>query len=149
VISKEMEKFTAEISEKHPQIDLIFSIQKQQLGTANAVDSGVQSLKEIGDQVLVLYGDTPLIKSETLEKMIHHICEEKNSVCVLGFDCKTANKYGRLVVEKNELLKITEFKDASESVRRITLCNSGVVAIDGSKAKKFLGQIDNKNASGE
>lgn len=149
VISQEMEKFKAEISKKHPQTDIIFSIQKQQLGTANAVESGVETLKEIGDQVLVLYGDTPLIKSETLEQMIENICEEKNSVCVLGFNCKSANKYGRLVVEKNELLKITEFKDASESVKKITLCNSGVVAIDGAKAKNFLGQIDNKNASEE
>ncbi|MFT6077871.1 MAG: bifunctional UDP-N-acetylglucosamine pyrophosphorylase/glucosamine-1-phosphate N-acetyltransferase [Rickettsiales bacterium] len=149
VISKEMEKFAAEISEKHPQIDLIFSIQKQQLGTANAVEAGVSYLKEVGDQVLVLYGDTPLIKSSTLDQMIKNISEEKNAVCVLGFDCKSANKYGRLVVEKNELLKITEFKDASESVRKITLCNSGVVAIDGTKAKDFLDQIDNKNASGE
>ena len=150
VISKEMEKFTATISKQHPKTNLAFAIQNQQLGTANAVDAGLKSLsKSLGDVVLVLYGDTPLIKVNTIAKMVTDIAKQQNAVCVLGFHCYDENKYGRLVIDKNQLIRIVEFKDANTEEKSITLCNSGVIAIQGSMTKKLLAKIDNKNASGE
>lgn len=148
VVSDEVQKYSDKILKAHPNTNLNFAIQKQQLGTADAVKSGIESLKNIGDKVLVLYGDTPLIKASTLKQMIENL--NQHAVCVLGFNIFEENKYGRLVTDtKNELLKIVEFKDASNEEKEITLCNSGVVAIDGSKTKELLAQIDNKNASGE
>ncbi len=153
VISQEMEKFTSDIlkahSWQHPKTDLIFAIQDKQLGTANAVEAGLKSLKKIGDVVLVLYGDTPLIKASTLEMMIENISKQKNTVCVLSFNYSEENKYGRLVVDQNRLDRIIEFKDASPQEKKITLCNSGVLAIDGSEINKLLATINNQNASGE
>ncbi|MFT6332843.1 MAG: bifunctional UDP-N-acetylglucosamine pyrophosphorylase/glucosamine-1-phosphate N-acetyltransferase [Lentimonas sp.] len=145
VISKEMEKITQQISDSHPETNLSFAIQENQLGTADAVKSGVNSLKNIADLVLVLYADTPLIRAKTLQKMI----DSKNAVCVLGFNCHTKNKYGRLIVRSNQLDSIVEFKDASEYEKKIPLCNSGVLAINGSKITDFLSKISNENASGE
>jgi len=153
VISKEMEKFTAEISQEHPKNSLTFAIQDQQIGTANAVGAGLKSLsqssKKIGDVVLVLYGDTPLIKATTLIKMVDDLLRQQNAVCVLGFHCYQANKYGHLVIDKNQLVKIVEFKDATAEEKLITLCNSGVIAINGSQIINLLSKIDNKNSSGE
>jgi bifunctional UDP-N-acetylglucosamine pyrophosphorylase/glucosamine-1-phosphate N-acetyltransferase len=75
---------------------------------------------------------------------------ENSAICVLGFHDFEANSYGRLVInEKGNLEKIVEFKDASESERKITLCNSGVMAFDSSKIREILAQIDNKNAASE
>jgi len=153
VISQEMEKFTSDIAKQHPKTDLIFAIQDKQLGTANAVEAGLKSLKKIGNVVLVLYGDTPLIKASTLRMMIENISKQentqKNVICVLGFNCNEENKYGRLVADQNRLDRIVEFKDASPQEKKITLCNSGVLAIDGSKISKLLSTINNQNASGE
>lgn len=149
VISSEMEKFAAEISKQHPKTDLTFATQDKQLGTAHALEAGLKSLKKVGDVVLVLYGDTPLIKAQTLKNMISDIIKQQNAVCVLGFHCFDDNKYGHLVIDKNQLIRIVEFKDASAEEKAITLCNSGVIAIKGSQIKKLLAKIDNKNASGE
>jgi bifunctional UDP-N-acetylglucosamine pyrophosphorylase/glucosamine-1-phosphate N-acetyltransferase len=157
VISKELEKLSESIKKQHPKTDLSFTIQKEQLGTANAVEAGLknlsQSLKKIGDVVLVLYGDTPLIKAQTLKTMVENITKKQNSqenaVCVLGFHCYEENKYGRLVIDKNQLVRIVEFKDATKEEKEITLCNSGVLAIAGEKIKNLLTKINNHNASGE
>jgi bifunctional UDP-N-acetylglucosamine pyrophosphorylase/glucosamine-1-phosphate N-acetyltransferase len=153
VISKEMEKFTSEILKKHPKTDLTFAIQEQQLGTANAVEAGLkdlsQSLKKVSDVVLVLYGDTPLIKAQTLKTMVADITKQQNAVCVLGFHCYEDNKYGHLVIDKNQLIRIVEFKDANAEEKAITLCNSGVIAVKGSQIKNLLAKINNKNASSE
>jgi bifunctional UDP-N-acetylglucosamine pyrophosphorylase/glucosamine-1-phosphate N-acetyltransferase len=153
VISSEMEKFGAEISKQHPKTNLTFAIQKQQLGTANAVEAGLKdlskSLKKVGDVVLVLYGDTPLIKAQTLKTMVADVTKQQNAVCVLGFHCYEDNKYGHLVIDKNQLIRIVEFKDATAEEKAITLCNSGVIAVNGSQLKNLLAKINNKNASGE
>ena len=84
----------------------------------------------VGD-VIIAYGDSPLVTEETFSKMI----EKRNqgaSVVVLGFTPIDAGKYGRLVVKAGELDKIVEFKDANEAERAIKLCNSGFMCVDGS-----------------
>jgi bifunctional UDP-N-acetylglucosamine pyrophosphorylase/glucosamine-1-phosphate N-acetyltransferase len=148
VISKEMQQFVPIIKKEHPKINLNFVIQEQQIGTADAVLTGIKSLSKISETVLVLYGDTPLIKAKTLELMINNP-QQKNSVCVLGFDCDEENKYGRLIVKNNQLIKIVEFKEASTKEQELTFCNSGVMAIDGAKINSLLAKINNKNTSGE
>lgn len=151
VISDDMQEFSEQIKKQHSKSDLHFAIQKERLGTAHAVQTGLKNLPKIADAVLVLYADTPLLKVKTLQKMLQTL--DKNSVCVLGFDChkKNAeeNKYGRLVVVGNSLQKIVEAKDANLEEQKITLCNSGVLAITGSKIENLLAKIDNQNASGE
>ncbi|MFM8185961.1 MAG: bifunctional UDP-N-acetylglucosamine diphosphorylase/glucosamine-1-phosphate N-acetyltransferase GlmU, partial [Alphaproteobacteria bacterium] len=99
-------------------------------------------------KVLILYGDTPLISAETLKKMLEKL--QNNSVCILGFDDDEPNNYGRLVInDEGNLDKIVEFKDANETERKIALCNSGVIGVDGEILPHLLSQINNDNVAGE
>ena len=75
---------------------------------------------------------------------------QNNSVCILGFDDEEANNYGRLVIsDEGNLDKIVEFKDANETERKIALCNSGVIGVDGEILPHLLSQIKNDNVAGE
>ncbi len=123
-------------------------IQKEQLGTGDAVKPALEKLKEFSGNILILYADTPLITRETLINMLKKLdCAD---VVVLGFRPEDAAEYGRLVVNENgDLDKIIEYKDASESERKISLCNSGVIAAKAEVLQNLVVQIDNKNAKGE
>ena len=96
---------------------------------------------------LVLYGDTPFVQPETLSRMQDALAT--HDVVVLGFEADDPARYGRLVLDGAELLRIVEFKDASEEERRITLCNSGVVACRSDLLFDLIAQVGNENASGE
>lgn len=124
-------------------------LQDEQLGTGHAVLQAKDALADFDGDVIILYGDTPFIKPETLEAMI--AARATHDVVVLGFDvADTAMRYGRLVTENStELREIVEFKDASEEVRAISLCNSGVIAADAKLLFSLLEQVGNDNASGE
>lgn len=148
VISEEMEQFKEKIIKEHSDIKISFSLQKERKGTAHAVQAGIKSLEKIGKKVVILYGDTPLISHQTIEKIIEKI--DKTSLCILGFHCFEENGYGRLIVDsKGHLEKIIETKDASAKERKITLCNSGVVAVDGKIIEKLLAKVKNENAAKE
>jgi bifunctional UDP-N-acetylglucosamine pyrophosphorylase/glucosamine-1-phosphate N-acetyltransferase len=150
VISEDIADFADRIIAEHPTSKINFALQKERLGTAHAVKVGINALPKIGKTVLILYADTPLLKVETLQEMVTKIQNKNSSVCVLGFDCADeSNKYGRLVVNKNHLDKIVEYKDANQKERKIKLCNSGVIAVAGDKLKLLLAKVNNKNASGE
>jgi len=147
VISPEMEGFKEEIIKNHKEIKIEFAIQKDRLGTAHGVKTALENMTKIHQNVIILYGDTPLIQTSTLENMIESLKE--NSLCILGFDCFSENKYGRLVTKGNELEKIVEFKDANNDQREITLCNSGVIAINHNNILSAIDKIDNDNAAKE
>ena len=150
VISEDIADFADRIIAEHPTSKINFALQKERLGTAHAVKVGINPLPKIGKTVLILYADTPLLKVETLQEMVTKIQNKNSSVCVLGFDCADeSNKYGRLVVNKNHLDKIVEYKDANQKERKIKLCNSGVIAVAGDSLKSLLDKVNNKNASGE
>lgn len=121
--------------------------QTEQLGTAHAVAQARDALDGFEGMALVLYGDTPFIQPETLEKMRDALAQ--NDVVVLGFEAADPARYGRLVMDGQQLDRIVEFKDASEAERTITLCNSGVVACDATLLFDLIDAVDNKNASEE
>ena len=148
VISDEMVQFEEKIRQNHPQLKINFTVQKERRGTGHAVSCAARENQKIGEKVLVLYGDTPLIEAQTLQKMLDKL--DEFSLCVLGFEDEEENSYGRLVVDsKGHLKKIVEFKDADSEERKIALCNSGVMAIDGKKIHQLLAQIKDNNAAGE
>jgi len=148
VVSDEMQDSQKKIIAAHPEVKISFAIQTQRKGTAHAVQTAVEQIENLGEKVLVLYGDTPLIQHSTLKKMVEKL--DGFSLCVLGFDDEEENAYGRLVVDaKGHIEKIVEFKDATDEERKIALCNSGVMAIDGTKIKNLLNEIKNNNAAGE
>ncbi len=127
--------------------DIVVVEQTEQLGTAHAVAQARQSLKGFEGIALVLYGDTPFIQPKTIERMRGAL--EENDVVVLGFEAADPARYGRLVMDGAQLDRIVEYKDASETERLITLCNSGVVACDAKLLFDLIDAVDNKNASGE
>ena len=100
-------------------------LQLEQLGTAHAVLQARPELQDFDGDILVLYGDTPFIRPETLAKMT--AARATADVVVLGFNAADPGRYGRLVTTGNTLKRIVEFKDASAKERAITLCNSGVM----------------------
>ncbi|MCH2037199.1 MAG: bifunctional UDP-N-acetylglucosamine diphosphorylase/glucosamine-1-phosphate N-acetyltransferase GlmU [Rickettsiales bacterium] len=128
-------------------------VQHDRLGTGHAVRVALESFKQgIPDgKVLVLYGDTPLIYSDTLIKMIQSFDQDTiTGSVVLGFRPQDPGKYGRLVTGEGGLLNaIIEYKDASDEERQISLCNSGVMAFDAVTLTQTIDLIDNQNASSE
>ena len=127
--------------------DVEIIIQSEQLGTGHAVDQARASLADFDGNVIILYGDTPLIKTETLTALNNSLSDSELSV--LGFEAKDPGPYGRLITDHDNLQRIVEFKDASDAEKSITLCNSGVMAVAGPLLFKLLSEIDNENSSGE
>ena len=121
--------------------------QTEQLGTAHAVAQAKAALGSFDGMALVLYGDTPFIRPETLEQMQDALGQ--HDVVVLGFEAADPGRYGRLIMDGAALDKIVEYKDASDEERAVTLCNSGVVACRSELLFNLVETVDNNNASGE
>ena len=125
------------------------AIQQKQLGTGDAVKAARTALKDFTGDVLVLFGDTPLLRAETLRAVLDAL-DEKTAVAVLGFRPEGANEYGRLVTKAGAVLeRIVEWRDASAKERRIALCNSGVMAVRGEHLFALLDGLKANNAKGE
>ena len=120
--------------------------QSEQLGTGHAVRQALPALDGVTGKVVVLYGDTPFIAPETLERL----AASASDVTVLGFHTDSRpERYGRLVMEGDTLLRIVEFKDATEAERALSLINSGVVACNASLLRDLVAGLTNDNAAGE
>lgn len=125
------------------------AVQREQLGTANAVDAARDALKGAEGHAIVLYADTPLVPKEAGERAFAEV-EKGASVCVLGFKAKLPNRYGRLVTTGDGALEaIVEANDASEAQLAIELANSGVMAGPAKLMFELLREVKNDNAKGE
>ena len=121
------------------------ALQEPQLGTGHAVAQALPALAGFAGRVIVLYGDTPFIRPETLSAM----AEAPADVVVLGFEAADPARYGRLVARGDRLERIVEWKDATAEERAITLCNSGVLCADAEVLADLVGALSNDNAAGE
>lgn len=125
----------------------IFVQQTQQLGTAHAVKMTLPHLRDDA-KVLVLYGDVPLIKPATIEKMLAAVTDRSVALLTIAVDNPTG--YGRIVRGQNgQIESIIEQKDANPEQLKITEINTGVLALGAQQLKAWLPQIDNNNAQGE
>ncbi len=127
--------------------DLIIVEQAEQLGTAHAVDQARAALADFDGDVVVLYGDTPFLRPETLAAMAK--ARQSSDVVVLGFEAADPRRYGRLVMEGDRLDRIVEFKDANAQERAITFCNSGIQMAARDVLFELIEAVGNENASGE
>ncbi len=125
--------------------DAQIALQGEQLGTGHAVAQALPLLAGFEGRVIVLYGDTPFIRPETLEAL----SQSPADVTVLGFEAADPGRYGRLIARGRDLDRIVEFKDAKDEERTITLCNSGVIACDAALLADLVGGLSNDNAAGE
>ena len=133
------------VAQENPETHVV--TQEEQLGTAHAVSQARAALDGVAGDVVVLYGDTPFIRPETLEAML--AARGSHDVVVLGFEAADPGRYGRLVTQGARLERIVEFKDASEAERAITLCNSGVICADRATLFALIAAVGNDNAAGE
>src|SRR5258708_4095846 len=123
-------------------------IQRERLGTAHAVLAARDAVARGADDLLVVFGDTPLISTETFSRLRAPLAKGA-ALAVLGFRAADPTGYGRLLMEGEHLVAIREHADATETERRITLCNAGVMAFDGKKALAILDKIGNANSKSE
>ena len=147
VIGPGMEAVAAAAQGAVPGVKI--AVQENQLGTGDAVKSALPKLAASPRDLLVLYGDCPLVRAETIRSMARER-EAGAAIVVLGFRPKDPARYGRLVTKSNiEVEKIVEFEDASAAERAIDLCNSGIFLIDGEHAGALLGALKDNNAKRE
>ena len=122
-------------------------LQAEQRGTGHAVQQAAPLLAGVTGNAIVLYGDTPFVRAETLERLLQ--ARTRHAVVVLGFTARDPDRYGRLVATGEELHRIVEFKDASPEERAITLCNSGVICAETAVLLDLVSQLGTANAAGE
>ena len=125
----------------------IFTQQKEQLGTGHAVHMAVPELCSDA-VVIVLYGDVPLIRPATIQKILAVVTESTMGLLTINLDQPTG--YGRIVRNtKGDITEIIEQKDASVEQLKITEVNTGVLALQSSQLSDWLPKITNNNAQGE
>ena len=146
VIGPDHKAVADEVARKRP--DAATFIQRERLGTAHAVLAARDALARGADDLLIAFGDTPLISAETFARMRAPL-EKGAALTVLGFRAADPTGYGRLLIEGDRLVAIREHADASAEERKVTLCNAGVMAFDGNKALAILERIGKANSKGE
>ena len=127
--------------------DVTVAIQSEQLGTAHAVSQARDALAGFDGDALVLYGDTPFIRAETLAAMT--AARLTHDIVVLGFEAADPGRYGRLILKDDQLDRIVEYKEATDEERSEKLCNSGVVAANAATLFDLIDAVGNDNAAGE
>ncbi len=126
------------------------AVQEPQLGTGHAVQQAESALAGFDGPVLILYGDVPFVRSETMRAMISRLeAEDAPAAVVLGFEPADTLQYGRVIASDGRIEKMVEHKDATEAERACTLCNSGLMAVRGSDLFGLLARVGNDNAQGE
>ncbi len=123
-------------------------VQEWRLGTAHAVLAARTAIERGHDDILVMFGDTPLIDAGALTAAREKLAEGA-AVAVIGFRTDNPAGYGRLIEKGGKLVAIREEKDASAEERAITFCNGGLMAIAGRHALSLLDAVGNANAKGE
>jgi len=125
------------------------AVQDPPLGTGHAVRAAASALSDFDGDVVVLYGDGPLIQSSRVEELFA-ACATSAGMTVLGFNAADPTGYGRLVVSADGALeRIVEEKEASPAERQLKLCNSGVICADAKTLFRLLALVGNNNAKGE
>ena len=126
--------------------DVEWALQAEQLGTAHAVQQASPNING-EDVALILYGDVPLTKAETLEALVNKV--SANNVSLLTVELDAPAGYGRIVREDGKVMSIVEHKDATEDIKAIKEVNTGILAVNASYLNDCLNKIDNNNVQGE
>lgn len=126
-------------------------LQEPQLGTGHAVQQAEEALAGFSGDVLILYGDVPFVRPETMRAMLDRLhADDAPAVVVLGFEPDDPLQYGRVITAPDgRIAKMVEYKDASEEERACRLCNSGLMAARAADLFALLARVGNDNAQGE
>ncbi|MCI9049796.1 MAG: bifunctional UDP-N-acetylglucosamine diphosphorylase/glucosamine-1-phosphate N-acetyltransferase GlmU [Coprobacillus sp.] len=126
-----------------------FVYQKEQLGTGHAVLQAKDILKDKEGITLVLNGDAPLIRKETLQGLVEFHMNNHNQATVMSADCDVSNHYGRIIKEDGQVIGIVEYKDLQEYQMDVTEMNTGEYCFDNQKLFEALDEVTNENAQNE
>ncbi len=136
-----------QVRERMTHTNVSWVEQTEQLGTGHAVKQAAPAC-EGADVVLVLYGDVPMIRSNTLQSLVN-ACDGKN-LALLTVDLANPSGYGRIVRNPEGAIQaIVEDKDASPEQKAITETNTGIMAIPGTRLSSWLNSLNNNNVQGE
>ncbi len=128
----------------------VFALQEPQLGTGHAVQQAEAALEGFEGDVLVLYGDVPLVRAATMRALVDRLnASDRPEAVVLGFEPDDPLQYGRVLATGDKITWMVEHKDADEGQRACRLCNSGLLAARADALFELLGQVGNDNAQGE
>jgi bifunctional UDP-N-acetylglucosamine pyrophosphorylase/glucosamine-1-phosphate N-acetyltransferase len=127
------------------------AVQEPQLGTGHAVQQAESALAGFSGDVLILYGDVPLVEAATMQRMIDRLhAADEPAIVVLGFRPADAAAYGRIIADDDGMIaRMVEYKDADVADRAVTLCNSGLMAVRATDLFALLRRVGNDNAAGE
>src|SRR4030081_392982 len=128
--------------------DAVTFVQAERLGTAHAVLAAREAIARGADDLLIVFGDTPLISADTFARLRAPLAKGA-ALAVLGFRAADPTGYGRLLLEGDHLVAIREHADASPEERKVTLCNAGVMAFNGRLALEIIDKIGNANSKRE
>ncbi|MBB6625489.1 bifunctional UDP-N-acetylglucosamine diphosphorylase/glucosamine-1-phosphate N-acetyltransferase GlmU [Clostridium gasigenes] len=137
------------VKEKTSSRNVTYSLQEEQLGTGHAVKCAVDFLKGKKGTVGIFCGDAPLIKNETVKKLLNEHIEKGNSATLLTSILKDATGYGRVIRENDEVLKIVEHKDCNEDELKAKEMNAAMYCFDIEELLECLNKITNNNEQGE
>jgi len=144
-----VKEFDFEITHKIFGEEAIIAIQKKPLGTADAVKEGLNYADDDA-QILILCGDTPLLKEATLKELISRFKNSKAAAAIITAIIKEPKQYGRIIrSDSGEFLRIVEFRDAKEEEREVNEINAGIYLFNSKKLRETLQNVGNINASGE
>jgi bifunctional UDP-N-acetylglucosamine pyrophosphorylase/glucosamine-1-phosphate N-acetyltransferase len=131
--------------------DVAIAVQTEQKGTGHAVQQAAGALSGYDGPVIILYGDTPFVRADTLRRMIDRLDGDGGpGVVVLASSPADPLKYGRIILGQGDrIAKMVEYKDATEEERAVRLCNSGMMAVRATDLFRWLAQVGNDNAAGE
>lgn len=146
IVGRGAEKVSSVVKEFSENVNIYE--QKERLGTAHAALSARQMLEKNFDDVLIVFGDTPLIEASSLKRARAELASGADIV-VMGFETDNPTGYGRLLEVNGKLQAIVEEKDATSEQKEIKFCNGGVMAINGKLACPLLETVQNKNAKKE
>lgn len=146
VIGPDHQAVTDEVKRIRP--DAATFVQRERLGTAHAVLAARDAMARGADDLLVVFGDTPLISTATFQRLRAPL-KNGAALAVLGFRAADPTGYGRLLIEGERLVAIREQADTTPAERAIKLCNAGVMAFDGRRALDIIEKIGNANRKSE
>ncbi len=128
---------------------LCFVLQEQQLGTGHALLCAAEALQGFRGTLLLLCGDVPLLRRETLEHLLAYHAAQKAAVTVLTAQLADPHGYGRIIREGEEVLRIVEEKDASQKEKLVREINTGIYAFEAPLVFEALRTVGRDNAQGE
>jgi bifunctional UDP-N-acetylglucosamine pyrophosphorylase/glucosamine-1-phosphate N-acetyltransferase len=147
VVAPAMADVCAVVADRWPEAAT--AVQAAPRGTADAVKAARAALAEFEGDVVVLYGDAPLVRAETVEAMFA-LRRAHGGLVVLGFEPADPTGYGRLILDADgAVARIVEERDASDEERRVRFCNSGLIVADARQLFQLLSMVGNGNAKGE